>query len=161
MKKSELKKLIRECINEIGNSPGYTSPPRDSIDANGTKYFIRWITSKDRGNEGKAYSMILFPQNKKLDIIVFPNFAYYTTGWSQGTNRSEYGYYLTTPSGGAGNGKGKSSQSVPRMYDLYYDLEDIKKFLEGKTGYGTDWYTKNSFTESPGTSMSNIKSSLS
>ena len=97
--------------------------------------------------------------NLKNKFLVFPKFAYYTTGYSQGIGRSEFGYYLITPTGTASNGSGVDKPTVPSNGDLIYDIKYIKRFLEGgeKDEIGLKWYYDSVVKYPPRTRLSEIK----
>jgi hypothetical protein len=146
---------MKIIVNSHTTPPPHNTRGFSKLDLGISGFKFEFIKSYD----GESFHLVVIP-NDKSELVVFPNFASYVVGYSQGTGRSERGYYLRTPSGGASNGSGKSSKSVPNKYDLSYDIPYIEKYLKGKSGYGTDWYEKNAQRFDPKTKTSEIRNAL-
>jgi hypothetical protein len=94
-----------------------------------------WTAKFRKWSDGQ-FDLIL--TNKKTqELYVCYDCAWYREGWSQGTQRSEKGYYLETVFGyGDGNGSGKSSKSIPvikyvgngHLVDFLKNVVKNKKF---------------------------------
>ena len=98
-----------------------------------------WISTKDRwamkGSPKMSYHLMCIPDDKTKDIVVFRDFAWYTTGYDQGHN-SSMKYYLSTITGyGAGNGGGRTTECEPMSWDLEKCIEHIDCYLNDKK----DW----------------------
>ncbi|HRW22180.1 MAG TPA: hypothetical protein P5509_09410 [Bacteroidales bacterium] len=130
----------------------------DTYKYKGDEYAATFHKHKD--SEGVAYSLIL-KSKKTGEFLVFPRVFWYTEGWSQGTGRSEHGYYLNTKGyGSQGNGSGQRSPSIP--YYINDEIEYILNSYNGK-GYNKDmnkWYQDHAMTYPKGTKIANIKNEL-
>ena len=130
-------------------------------------YSFDWIDIKDkwksRGEPQHSYSLVVYPDDKKEDIIVFRDFAWYTGGYDQG-HASSYKYYLNNiMGGGKGNGGGRAKEIVPASYDLDYEVEDLYKYLTtGKyySTHGTEKLDKAKMTFDRKTKKSEIKQKI-
>jgi len=96
-----------------------------------------------RGQYGESPVWGILVKDKVTKTAFFCDSALcYRQGWSQGTNRSELGYYLqSTIWGGASNGSGQESQSTPNFWDSEIDwiLEDLERLLSNSEEPRGDW----------------------
>ncbi|MCA1799933.1 MAG: hypothetical protein LC650_01385 [Actinobacteria bacterium] len=66
-------------------------------------------------SEGPTWDIIATNQTTK-EKLVFGGVLWYTEGWSQGSGRSEHGYYLSMRGyGSLGNGHGQKSRTKPLL----------------------------------------------
>ncbi len=83
-------------------------------------------------NKGEKHVWDLVVKNiKTKQTQRFYNVFWYTEGWSQGTGRSQLGYYLNIKGfGSMGNGSGRSSKTSP--YFCSYVTEHLTECLSGE-----------------------------
>jgi hypothetical protein len=96
------------------------------------------------------------------ETLAWPDVFWYEEGWSQGTNRSERGWYLTAKFyGSVGNGSGISSPRTPMF--VQSQLEFFTKAYMGK-GWNKeqiDWFQENVQKFPKGTKKPEMERSLS
>ncbi|WP_296865279.1 hypothetical protein [uncultured Methanobrevibacter sp.] len=128
---------------------------------------FQWIAVKDRwaskGDAKYSYTLVCIPNDKEKEIVVFPNYAWYTGGYDQGY-ASTRKYYLNTICGGGGvNGHGREKETVPYSFDLESDIEDLNNYLNTGKYYstsGTEKLDKIKRTYPHNTKISEIKQQL-
>ena len=108
-------------------------------------YSFDWIAIKDRwaskGSPRYKYSLVVYPDKKDEDIIVFRDFAYYRGGYDQG-HASSYQYYLhNIMGGGGGNGSGLSGEVTPGQGELVRYAKDLYDYLT-KGKHWSEYVTK-------------------
>jgi hypothetical protein len=131
----------------------------ETVTLNKETYTVDFI--KQKSHDGVVWDLLLKNVNTG-ELLAWPAVFSYTEGWSQGTNRSERGYYLQTKFyGGSGNGSGRSSASTPSY--IYRELESIKEYIEG-TSYekeANQWFASNVRKYPKGTKKTEIQKDLS
>lgn len=128
---------------------------------------FQWIAVKDRyaskGDAKYTYTLVCIPNDKEKEIVVFPNYASYTSGYDQG-HASTRKYYLNTICGGGrGNGQGQEKESVPSNWELENDIKDLNDYLNTGKYYstsGTEKLDKIKRTYPHNTKISEIKQQL-
>lgn len=132
----------------------------EKISYKGNTYTYSFIKHKGEFGSSPSYSLLL-TDKKTGTIYAFPRIFWYEEGWSQGTGRSEHGYYLNNAvTGGVGNGHGQKSPTTPIYVDD--DIEDIISAWQGNY-YSKDKIAmvKNMVQEFPkGTKKAEITKSL-
>ena len=127
-------------------------------------YSFDWIFIKNqyasKGDPKYKYSLVVYPDDKKEDIIVFRNFAWYQGGYDQGHASSRQFYLHNIMGGGGSNGSGRSQETVPMQWDLEYEFKNLYKYLTTGKYYsdtGTERLNDAKMTFDRKTKMSEIK----
>lgn len=133
----------------------------ESVNIAGEEYSVDFIKVKSYDRHASPSYHLLLKNTKTGEILAWPNVFHYSEGWSQGTNRSERGWYLETQGyGGAGNGRGQSSPSAPRFIN-----DQLKYIVDAYLGKSysksaVEWYQNNVSKFPKGTKKADIEQSL-
>lgn len=125
---------------------------------NGTKYKVDFIKNKAYDKHSSPSYDLLLTDTTTGIIYRWPEVFTYTRGYTQGTNKSEYLWFLETKEyGGVSQGSGTTKPSEPRF--IMDQLEYIINHWQGKgySSYATTWYQNNVIEYPPKTPKSSMR----
>lgn len=130
-------------------------------------YSFTWVSTKNRyamrGEPKMRYHLVCIPDDKTKDIVVFKDFAWYSTGYDQGYNSKQQLYLNTLCAGSKGNGHGVTKECEPTNWDLKNDIEHIDCYLNSKKDWSStapEKLEKSAITYNRKTKISEIKRNL-